>query len=124
MLAPSTVPVAPHPARIKEGSVLQTIVTSVRLQVQGQLSLGNCQSLGRRGDPLRLTLPVGESQSGGISCPLAKYRSRTSRLPALAIILVVAGIVIFWRFALRLMLAIGVVAVGLGLLVLLQSMHR
>lgn len=41
-----------------------------------------------------------------------------------AIILVVAGIVIFWRFALRLMLAIGVVAVSLGLLVLLQSMHR
>ena len=40
-----------------------------------------------------------------------------------AIVLVVAGIVIFWRFALRLMLAIGVVAVGLGLLVLLQSMH-
>ena len=41
-----------------------------------------------------------------------------------AIILVVAGIVIFWRFALRFILAIGVVAVGLGLLVLLQSMHR
>lgn len=40
-----------------------------------------------------------------------------------AIVLVVAGIVIFWRFALRLMLAISVVAVGLGLLVLLQSMH-
>lgn len=40
-----------------------------------------------------------------------------------AIVLVVAGMVIFWRFALRLMLAIGVVAVGLGLLVLLQSMH-
>jgi hypothetical protein len=41
-----------------------------------------------------------------------------------AIVLVVAGIMIFWRFALRLMLAIGVVAVGLGLLVLLQNMHR
>jgi hypothetical protein len=41
-----------------------------------------------------------------------------------AIVLVIAGIVIFWRFALRLMLAIGVVAVGLGLLVLLQDMHR
>jgi hypothetical protein len=41
-----------------------------------------------------------------------------------AIVLVIAGIVIFWRFALRLMLAIGVVAVGLGLLVLLQNMHR
>ena len=40
-----------------------------------------------------------------------------------AMVLVVAGIVIFWRFALRLMLAIGLVAVGLGLLVLLQSMH-
>jgi hypothetical protein len=41
-----------------------------------------------------------------------------------AIVLVIAGIMIFWRFALRLMLAIGVVAVGLGLLVLLQNMHR
>lgn len=39
-----------------------------------------------------------------------------------AIFLVIAGIVIFWRFALRLMLAIVVVAVGLGLLVLLQNM--
>lgn len=41
-----------------------------------------------------------------------------------AIVLVIAGIVIFWRFALRLMLAIGVVAVCLGLLVLSQSIHR
>jgi hypothetical protein len=41
-----------------------------------------------------------------------------------AIVLVIAGIVIFWRFALRLILAIGVVAVGLGLLVILQNMHR
>jgi len=41
-----------------------------------------------------------------------------------AIVLVIAGITIFWRFALRLMFAIGVVAVGLGLLVLLQSMHQ
>ena len=41
-----------------------------------------------------------------------------------AIVLIIAGITIFWRFALRLMLAICVVAVGLGLLVLLQSMHQ
>jgi hypothetical protein len=41
-----------------------------------------------------------------------------------AIVLVIAGIMIFRRFVLRLMLAIIVVAVGLGLLVILQAIYR
>ena len=41
-----------------------------------------------------------------------------------ALVLVIASVVFFWRFMLRVMLAIAVVAVGLGLLMLLQSIHR
>jgi hypothetical protein len=41
-----------------------------------------------------------------------------------AIILVIAGVMVFWRFVLRVALAIVVVAAGLGLFVLMQNMHR
>ncbi len=41
-----------------------------------------------------------------------------------AIVLIIAGIMIFWRFVLRVLLATIVVAAGLGLFVLLQNMHR
>ena len=41
-----------------------------------------------------------------------------------AIFLIIAGIMIFWRFLLRVLLAIIVVAAGMGLFVLLQNMHR
>jgi hypothetical protein len=41
-----------------------------------------------------------------------------------AIVLIIAGIMIFRRFVLRLMLAIIVVAAGLGLLVLLQAIRQ
>jgi len=40
-----------------------------------------------------------------------------------AVVLVIAGIMIFRGFVLRLVLAIVVVAAGLGLLVLLQAIH-
>jgi hypothetical protein len=39
-------------------------------------------------------------------------------------VLIIAGIMIFWRFLLRVLLAIIVVAAGLGLFVLLQNIHR
>ena len=41
-----------------------------------------------------------------------------------ALAFVIASVAFFWRFMLRVMLAIAVAAVGLGLLVLLQSIHR
>lgn len=41
-----------------------------------------------------------------------------------AIVLIITGIMIFWRFVFRVLLAIIVVAAGLGLFVLLQNMHR
>jgi hypothetical protein len=64
-----------------------------------------------------------------------KARRRGSMLPSqvsaqdaesarVALVLVIASVVFFWRFMLRVMLAIAVVAVGLGLLMLLQSIHR
>ena len=41
-----------------------------------------------------------------------------------ALVLLAVGIVVFWRLALRILLAIAIVAVGAGALVLLQGMHR
>jgi hypothetical protein len=41
-----------------------------------------------------------------------------------AIVLVIASVMVFWRFMLRVMLAIVVVAASLGLFVLLQDIHR
>jgi hypothetical protein len=40
------------------------------------------------------------------------------------LMLIAAGIVVFWRVALRVLLAAIVVAAGAGALLLLQSMHR
>ena len=41
----------------------------------------------------------------------------------MALVLIMMGIVIFWRVLLRVLLAIVVVAAGVGALVLLQSVH-
>lgn len=41
-----------------------------------------------------------------------------------ALVLLALGIVIFWRIAVRVMLAVVLVAFGVGALVLLQGMHR
>jgi hypothetical protein len=40
-----------------------------------------------------------------------------------ALVLLAVGIVVFWRMALRVLLAAVIVAVGLGALVLLQLVH-
>jgi hypothetical protein len=41
-----------------------------------------------------------------------------------ALVLLALAIVLFWRVALRVLLAIVIVALGAGTLVLLQGMHR
>jgi hypothetical protein len=41
-----------------------------------------------------------------------------------ALALIAVSVVVFWRIALRVLLAIIVVAIGAGAYVLLQSMHR
>ena len=41
-----------------------------------------------------------------------------------AVVFIIAGVMVFWKFFLRVMLAIIVVAAAVGLFVLLQSMHR
>jgi hypothetical protein len=41
-----------------------------------------------------------------------------------AIVLVIASVIVFWRFMLRVMIAVVVVAVSLGLFALLQDLHR
>ena len=40
------------------------------------------------------------------------------------LVLLALGIVLFWRVALRVLLAIVIVAIGTGALVLLQGVHR
>jgi hypothetical protein len=73
---------------------------------------------------LRLALPGGESQSGGDLVPHSQISVQDIASARAAIVLVIAGITILGRFALRLLLAIIVVAVGVGLFVLLQNMYR
>lgn len=41
-----------------------------------------------------------------------------------ALVLLALGIVVFWRIALRVLLAIAIVTIGVGALVLLQGLHR
>lgn len=41
-----------------------------------------------------------------------------------ALVFIVAGIMIFWRYLLRIVVAMIVVAVGVGAFVLLQGMHH
>ena len=41
-----------------------------------------------------------------------------------ALVFLALGIVFFWRIALRILIAIILVAIGAGVLVLLQGMHR
>lgn len=41
----------------------------------------------------------------------------------IALVLIMMGVLVFWRVLLRVLLAIIVVAVGVGVLVLLQGMH-
>ena len=41
-----------------------------------------------------------------------------------ALVLLALAIVLFWRVALRVLLVIAIVALGVGTLVLLQGMHR
>lgn len=40
-----------------------------------------------------------------------------------AVVFIIAGLMVFWRFFLRVMIAIVVAAAAVGLFVLLQSMH-
>jgi hypothetical protein len=41
-----------------------------------------------------------------------------------ALVFIAAGIMIFWRYLLRIVLAMVAVAVGVGAVVILQSMHH
>jgi hypothetical protein len=73
---------------------------------------------------LSLVLLDGDSRSGG-----KMFAAHATTVQALdharvALALIAVGIVIFWRLALRLLLAIIVLAVGAGLAVVVQNMHH
>ena len=119
MFAPSTVPVVPA-SPYQGGSALWTILTPTLLQMQPQRSLGKCQ--GRGGSPRTLTL-LEQARRRGSVLP-SQVSAQDAESARVALVLVIASVVFFWRFMLRVMLAIAVVAVGLGLLMLLQSIHR
>jgi len=69
--------------------------------------------------PRRLTLP-----SGGTRMPPSQVPVQDIESVRAALVLVIAGVMIFWKLVLRVALAIIVVAAGLGLFVLAQSAHR
>jgi len=71
----------------------------------------------------RLTLLVAKASQEGPMAP-SQVSMQDIETARVAIVLVVAGVMIFWRLVLRVMLAIVVVGAALGLFVLLQSMHR
>jgi hypothetical protein len=73
--------------------------------------------------PLRLALLDVKAVRRGLMFP-GQVSVQDAENARAAVILVIASIMIFRRFVLQLMLAIIVVATGLGLLVLLQAIHR
>jgi len=73
---------------------------------------------------LSLVLLDGDSRSGG-----KMFAAHATTIQALdharvALALIAVGIVVFWRLALRVLLAIIVLAVGAGLAVVAQNMHH
>jgi hypothetical protein len=92
--------------------------------MQPQRSLGKCQNRSRPdGSPLTLILLELKARRRGSVLP-SQVSAQDAESARVALVLVIASVVFFWRFMLRVMLAIAVVAVGLGLLMLLQSIHR
>ena len=56
--------------------------------------------------------------------PLSQVPAQDIESARVAVVFIIAGVMVFWRFFLRVMLAIFVAAAALGLFVLLQSIHR
>ncbi len=72
---------------------------------------------------LSLTHLDGDSQAGGNMFATHGTAQEVENARVI-LVLIAVGIVVFWRIALRILLAIIAVAVGTGALVLLQGMHR
>jgi hypothetical protein len=92
--------------------------------MQQKRSLGKRQRRRRQGGgPPRLILLGPKARRRGSVLP-SQVSAQDAESARVALVLVIASVVFFWRFMLRVMLAIAVVAVGLGLLVLLQNINR
>jgi hypothetical protein len=123
MFAPSTVPFVPA-SPYQGGSALWTILTPALPQMQQKRSLGKCRGRRRQGgSPLRLILLGPKAPRRGSVLP-SQVSAQDAESARVALVLVIASVVFFWRFMLRVMLAIVAVAAGLGLLVLLQNLNR
>lgn len=55
---------------------------------------------------------------------LAQAAAQNAEHARVALVLVALGIVVFWRIAVRMLIAIVIIAIGAGALVLLQGLHR
>jgi hypothetical protein len=64
----------------------------------------------------------GDSQSGGKMLPI-QGSAQDIENTRIALVLIMTGIVFFWRVLLRMLLVMVVVAIGVGALVILQSVH-
>jgi hypothetical protein len=73
---------------------------------------------------LSLILLGGISQSGGNIVLPVQGSTQDIENARVAFVLALAGIMMFWRFLLRIVLATVAVAVGVGAFVLLQGMHH
>jgi hypothetical protein len=73
---------------------------------------------------LSLILLGGNSQPGGTIMFFGQGSPQDIDNARVALVLAVAGFLMFWRFLLRVVLAILAVAVGVGAVVLMQSMHH
>jgi hypothetical protein len=126
MFASSTVPIAPHPVRIKEGQHCGSLLPlpGCKCKSESKSLLAIAKAASGAVVPPWLALPDGESPSRRDLVPPNQVSVQDIESARVAIVLVIAGMTIFRRFVLRLILAIIVVAVGLGLLVLLQAIHR
>ena len=72
---------------------------------------------------LSLILLGGTSQSGGNIMLPSQVSAQDVENARVALVLAVAGIMLFGRFLLRVVLVIIAVAVGVGAFVLIESMH-
>src|SRR5262249_17735722 len=109
MFEASTVPVTPKPSPSKEGSALR-----IMLPTSGR----NATVAVRGGDLPPPGPPGGDSQGGKmLVTPATTQQVEHTRV---ALVLLALAIVLFWRVALRVLLVIAIVALGVGTLVLLQ----
>ena len=114
MFAASTVPVAPDPAlarRVSAEEYCDRPRDGMQLPLIGPVSC------------LSLILPGGISQSGGDIMLPVQGSAQDIDNARVVLVLAAAGVMVFWRYLFRILLAVIAVVVGVGALALLHGLH-